>query len=77
MKKCKKKKDYPIKYRSMVKWLNTKYGKGWKYIHNFGWENKDGRTVWRVATGKDMDGEYTGESSLCMYFNDGTMPKWL
>jgi hypothetical protein len=72
------KRKHPPKFRSVVQWLNSEYGKGWSYDHNFGWTNKDGRTVRRVATGKDYFGEYDGTWSYCMYFNNGeTPPKWI
>lgn len=68
-----------LKTKSRSLSLHEKYGGKWKYCRKQGqWNCDDGiRYVCDVLTGKDFDGEYTGESSLCMYFKDGSTPKWI
>ncbi len=68
-----KKKSYSVVF-------NEKFGGKWKYIpFKKTWECNDGiREIRSVLTGMDYNGEYTGETSLCMYFNDNsTSPEWV
>jgi len=68
-----------IKLESRAANLSRRFGGKWKYKGFSGrWDCDDGiRYVCYVLTGRDIDGEYTGESSLCMYFLDGRSPKWI
>ena len=65
-----------MKVEPFTKLLARKYGGKWKYIGFQGtWECDDGnRYCHRVATGRDMNGEYTGESSIYLYYIDGSKP---
>jgi len=64
--------------RPLNKYLEGRFGGKWTYQIQFGWECDDGvRYVWRVATGLDHNGEYTGESSKCLYYRDGRTPEWI
>lgn len=67
-----------IKSRSFVSWLKEHYPGSWKYCrHSKMWICEDrGLQVTRVATGRDLDGEYTGEWSMCLYGLESG-PKWL
>lgn len=69
-----------LKTISVVKYLSKRYGGKWKYDSAaYQWNCDDGiRYVHRVATGRDMNGEYTGVSSACMYYRDGSKsPEWV
>jgi len=68
-----------MKLIKITNFLSKKYGGKWKYIPKCGWECDDGiRYVQKVLTGKDISGEYTGETSLCLYFRDNSKPsEWL
>ena len=68
-----------MKSISIVKKLAQKYGGKWTYNRSSGsWHCDDGiRYVCNVLTGKDYEGEYTGESTMCMYFKDGRSSKWV
>lgn len=66
------------KVKSIAKALSEKYGGKWKYQYPCDWFCDDkNRHVSRVATGTDFNGEYTGDSTLCMYYDDGTTPEWI
>ena len=68
-----------IKTESRAANLSRRFGGKWKHNPFAGqWDCDDGiRYVCDVLTGRDFDGEYTGGSSLCMYFRDGRTPKWI
>lgn len=59
--------------------LEKKLGGKWKYHRPSGeWRCDDGiRTVSNVLTGMDHNGEYTGKSTKCLYYNDGRKPEWI
>ena len=60
--------------------LSEKCGGRWSYHSpSRQWRCEDGnRYVQTVLTGKDMEGEYTGETSLCMYYMDNSKPpEWV
>lgn len=64
--------------KSLVADLAERFGGQWTYERGWGWNCDDGvRYVMRVLTGKDMNGEYTGATSLCLYYRDGRAPEWL
>lgn len=67
-----------FKTEPITKYLARKFGGKWKYVIQSGWECDDGnRYVCRVATGTDMNGEYTGVSRLCLYHRDNSKsPEW-
>lgn len=66
-----------FKTESTTKMLARRLGGKWKNVCG-GWECDDGiRTVNRVLTGRDMNGEYDGMTALCLYFKDGRSPEWL
>ncbi len=67
-----------LKTQSISSALAKKFGGKWKYFNHAHWACDDGiRYVRRVATGTDFNGEYTGETMMCMYYNDGTSPEWI
>jgi hypothetical protein len=69
-----------FKVESVVNELAKKYGGKWIYDRRSGtWECDDGiKYVCKILTGVDMDGEYTGESSLCLYCcGDVAPPEWV
>lgn len=65
------------KARPLSHVLTEKFGGKWKYqICDSTWRRADGAYCAHVLTGRDYDGEYTGESRLCVYFKDRS-PEWL
>lgn len=67
-----------VSTRPIAKALAKKYGGKWTYTSGYGWECDDTvRYVWRVATGRDIEGEYDGTSQLCLYYRDGTPSEWV
>lgn len=69
-----------IEEQSISEWFEQRFGGKWE-LHSEAdgvWECDDGnRYVQSVLTGVDMNGEYTGETSFCMYFRDGQTPRWV
>lgn len=68
-----------LRIKSFGQYLEEKFGGKWKYNSSSAqWDKDDGSAyVCNVLTGRDMDGEYTGETSRCMYFTDGRLPQWV
>lgn len=68
-----------IKSESVSSYLGRKFGGKWKYNRASEWHCDDGiRYVCHVLTGRDHNGEYTGESRKCMYYKDGSHPpQWV
>jgi len=69
-----------MKAISITKLLAQKFGGKWQYDKkSHQWRADDNnRYVRYVLTGRDYEGEYTGESSLCMYFHDNSKsPEWV
>lgn len=65
---------------SISKALEIKYGGKWTYDRKLGqWNcNDEDRYVCNVLTGKDYDGEYTGESQMCLYHMKSNKPsEWV
>ncbi len=66
--------------KTTVAMLAKNFGGKWKYDRRAGqWNCNDGnRYVVRVATGRDLNGEYDGTSSNIMYFRDNSeLPVWV
>lgn len=64
----------------IAKTLSAKHGGSWQYNRKTRqWFSDDNnRYVHWVLTGKDFDGEYTGDCSLCMYYKDNSKsPEWI
>jgi len=72
-------KNKKVKATSYVKSLEQRFGGKWKLNRSAGqWEcDDDIRYVCNVLTGTDFNGDYTGNTCKCMYFNDGRTPKWI
>lgn len=69
-----------LKTKPLTQALSERYGGKWKHRGFAGtWECDDGvRYVCGVLTERDFDGEYTGGSSLCLYYRDGSKsPEWV
>lgn len=71
---------FKIKFKTepTTRYLARKFGGKWRYLIGQGWECEDGnRYVHSVLTGRDYDGEYTGDSRLCLYYRDNSnLPEW-
>lgn len=68
--------NFTVKKLSISKWLSEKYGGEWKYDGRATWWcNDDKRHASRVASGRDMEGEYTGHWRICLYSEDKA--EWL
>jgi hypothetical protein len=64
----------------VTKYLARRFGGKWYYDPSSRWWLcSDGdRYVCRVAVGRDFEGEYTGESRMCMYHKaSGKTPEWV
>lgn len=66
------------KTQSLASAFKEKFGGKWKYDGCTTWWCDDGiRHISRVAVGFDSTGEGTGQSALCLYYDDGRTPEWV
>lgn len=69
-----------MKIVTVSKKLEELLGGKWKWNRQtYQWDCDDGdRYVSKVLTGKDYNGEYTGETTMYMYSRSGSIPpKWV
>lgn len=63
---------------SVIGYLRKHYPGKWTYSHGE-YRRDDGANACKVANGYDIDGEYTGHWSMCIYFpaEQNKAPEWL
>jgi len=69
-----------MKIRGVIDYLRDKYGETWQYDRRaYQWRQIDGTLyAHKVLTGKDFEGEYTGQWTMCLYDSSNERPpEWL